>query len=66
VIDRKSILVGIITLILGFLIGLFIGFEIVINRVTDLASRFVEIDKHLVEQAIFQYENNVRGCFPVK
>ena len=52
----------VILLIIGFGIGYLVGTFVTIKAVTEIASGFV--DKELIEQAIFQYKNNIGQCFP--
>ena len=52
----------VILLIIGFGIGYLVGTSVTIKAVTEIASGFV--DKELIEQAIFQYKNNIGQCFP--
>lgn len=46
----------------GLIIGIGLGSYFTIKAVADVASRF--IDKELVEQAVFQYKNNIAQCYP--
>ena len=61
--NKKLIFIGIIIFIVGFAVGMVVGIDIAISRVADIASRFVEIDEGLISQAIFQYKNNIGGCY---
>ncbi len=58
------ILLAIIIFIMGLLIGFEYGVSKTIEEITDIASRFIQIDEQLVSQAIYQYKNNIRTCYP--
>ena len=50
----------------AFIIGFSAGSYTIIKVVANIASGFIDIDYALMEQAIFQYENNIGQCFPPK
>ena len=58
----------IILLLISFGLGFQTGVNVTINKGVDMAQRFldIELDRDLVEQAIFQYEQRMDGCFPKK
>lgn len=62
----KYLAVAIIFMLIGFGVGFFIGVEVTVVKVANVASSFVNIsiDETLVKQAIFQYQNKIKGCFP--
>lgn len=59
---KEIILVIIISLLIGFVVGSYTT----IIKVADMASRFIDVDKDLVQQAIYQYQNNIGTCYPHK
>ena len=61
--NKKLIVFFIIALLLSFYLGFNLGVAVTIKSVADIAIRFV--DRSLVEQAIFQYKNNIGACFPI-
>ena len=66
--DRNKIIVaGVIACLLfgavGYGFGFSQGVNFTVGRVVNLARGFIDIDYSLVNQALFQYYNNVGGCF---
>jgi len=64
--DKKAIAFIVICSLVMFTVGFYTGVSVTLNKVADMASRFIDIDKSLIEQAIFQYENNIGKCYPSK
>lgn len=62
----KYVAVAIIFTLLGLGVGFVLGVEATVVKVANVASSFVNIsiDENLVKQAIFQYNNKIKGCFP--
>ena len=59
---KKRVALMIITLLIGLFIGNIIGGYTTIKAVAVIASGFV--DQDLVEAAVWQYENNIKQCYP--
>ena len=64
----KIIIALIISFVLGMIIGFYMGANMVIHEGIKIAKGFVNIsvDDKLIEQAIWQYKNNIGTCFPPK
>ena len=64
----RYLILLIILLLISFGFGFSVGVDVTINKGVDMAQRFldIELDRDLVEQAIFQYEQRMDGCFPKK
>ena len=62
--DRNKIIVaGIIACLFCFALGLYLGVTSCINRVVDVAGRFIEIDYAAVHAALYQYQEMIGGCY---
>lgn len=59
---RQKIVISVILATLLILIGFVAGTYITIKTVAEVAGGFV--DEDLVRQAIYQYQNNIGGCYP--
>ena len=59
---NKIIIVALICLVIGFLIGFQLGAYVTIKSVARVAGGFV--DEEMVKEAIYMYENHIKGCFP--
>lgn len=62
---RGYLIIIIIALLIGGFIGFSIGVYTTIKSIVYVASGFIDIDYDLVSKAIFQYKNNIGGCYPV-
>jgi len=51
--------------LISFCIGYFVGTFVTMKAVTDIASRFIDIDYDLVSQALGQYNNNIKSGYPI-
>ena len=61
--NKTNIISGLFTvLIIGLLLGYMTGVYVTIKSVVNMGSGF--LDKELIEQAIYQYKNNIASCFP--
>ncbi len=65
---RYIVVAAIILIILSFGIGFLWGVDTTIREGVKLARGFfnVSVDYSLVNQAIYQYKNQIGGCFPPK
>lgn len=61
---KKMMVCLIIGLLIGFMIGVPTGSYITMKAVARVGSSF--LDAELIQQAIYQYQNNIAGCFPPK
>ena len=61
---RTIIIAAVILIITALIVGLFVGSYITVKSIARIAAGFLKIDYKLVEQAIFQYENQIGNCFP--
>lgn len=59
---KKRILIAVIFIAMGLIIGFYAGSYITIKSVVSIGSGF--LDEELVEQAIFQYKNHIKSCYP--
>ena len=64
---RMQVIVGIsvVLIILSFLGGYYFGMEVTIKAGLYVARSFtnISIDEALMKQALFQYKNNIGGCY---
>lgn len=56
---KLLIFVGIVMFILGF----YTGVAYTINRVVDVAVQFIDIDREVVDAALFQYHAKLGGTY---
>ena len=61
---EKKVIVIAVAIVIAFLLGFYFGTAFVVERVIDVASRFVVINDSAIMQALFQYHNNIGGCYP--
>ena len=67
----KEIGVG-IALVVVFMVGYGFGFahggDMVIDKVIDIGQRFIEIeiDREAIDKALWQYDNEIAACYPIK
>ena len=63
-------LVALICIVIAYLFGVvhgtYIGAKIVTDQVIEVAQRFVDIDAEAISNALFQYENSIANCYPLK
>ena len=59
--NKGIVLILIFGLVIGFIFGFMYGGYVTIKAVSDVASRFMDAD--LVEQAVGQYNDNLRRCY---
>jgi hypothetical protein len=62
--SRNNYIFIILVFIIGLLIGMQIGEYIVLKSIAVLTGGFINID--LMKEAIFQYQNHVKECYPNK
>lgn len=62
----KLIVLLVLLVLFVFIIGYLLGSYVTIKAVVKIAQGFVDIDYTLVQQAIYQYQNNLGVCFPPK
>lgn len=63
---KKTIIIIIGIALIAFIMGFILGVDLTINKVADVASRFVNIDRDLIYKAITQYRDTISGCYPSK
>lgn len=63
-INKKQLSIFLILLFFVFIGGYIVGTYVTIKAVADITKGF--IDKELIEYAIFQYKEQMGGCFPSK
>jgi len=61
---KKMVAIGLVFLFVGILVGVTIGSYLTIKAVAKVGSSF--LDEELVRQAVWQYKNNIAGCYPIK
>ena len=59
---KKRILLGMVCILIGLLIGFYAGSYATMKSVVSIGAGF--IDWELVQQARFQYEHNIKNCYP--
>ena len=59
---KKMIVYTIIILLIGIFVGTLIGTAITIKSIAEIGSGF--LDKELIENALYQYNNQLKGCYP--
>lgn len=60
---KKMVACLIIGILLGVLSGIPVGSYITVKAVAEVGAHF--LDAEIVEQAIWQYKNNIAGCYPL-
>lgn len=60
--NKGLIVLGIIIFLTGLFIGYMLGVYTTIKAFVEVGSKFITIDYHTVEQALFQYKNNIGSC----
>jgi len=56
---NRVIIAMVVFLLIGFVIGMWVGSEIVIAKVVKIARPFVEVDSDLMHEAVYRYENHL-------
>lgn len=60
---NQLIALGIVCLLIGGVIGFYIGIEVAITKVWNIAKNFVTIDKEAIRQALFQWSERIGDCY---
>ena len=62
---RYTLIITAIFILISFGVGYLIGVDMAIHEVAKLSKGFmnISIDENLIKQAIYQYNNQIGGCF---
>ena len=60
---RRVIFIFILLLFVAFAFGFSAGSAVTIKAVAEVASGFIDIDTNAVRDALYQYKNNLGGCY---